>query len=51
MPVPVFERFVGPDLARMWRWLATHDVAVDIARTRAHHPGALTVEQFVRQAR
>jgi uncharacterized protein YbjT (DUF2867 family) len=48
MPVWLFERFVGPDLTRMWRWLATHDIDVDPAETRAHCPTALTVEQFVR---
>jgi uncharacterized protein YbjT (DUF2867 family) len=50
MPVWLFERFVGPDLTRMWRWLATHDIAVDVAATRAHHPSAMTVEQFLRRA-
>ena len=50
MPVWLFERFVGSDLIRMWRWLATHDVVVDVAQTRARHPQAQTVEQFVRRA-
>jgi uncharacterized protein YbjT (DUF2867 family) len=49
MPVWLFERFVGPDLTRMWRWLATHDVDVDPAGTRAHHPDAATVEEFIRR--
>jgi uncharacterized protein YbjT (DUF2867 family) len=49
MPVWLFERFVGPDLTRMWRWLATHEVAVDLTDTRAHHPGLATVEVFVRR--
>jgi uncharacterized protein YbjT (DUF2867 family) len=49
MPVRLFERFVGPDLTRMWRWLATHDVDVDPADTRAHDPDVVTVEEFVRQ--
>ena len=48
MPVWLFTRFTGPDLVRMWRWLATHDVAVDPAETRRHHPDAATVEQFLR---
>lgn len=49
VPVPLwlFERFVGPDLTRMWRWLATHEVNVDPAETRAHIPGAATVEDFL----
>lgn len=49
MPVWLFQRFAGSDLIRMWRWLATHDVVVDVAQTRAHHPQAMTVEQFVRR--
>lgn len=49
MPVWLFERFVGADLTRMWRWLANHEVHVDPTETRRHHPSAVTVEQFVRQ--
>lgn len=49
MPVWLFERFVGSDLTRMWRWLATHDVVVDPVETRAHHPDAATVEDFIRR--
>jgi uncharacterized protein YbjT (DUF2867 family) len=50
MPVWLFQRFVGSDLTRMWRWLSTHEVVVDVAQTRTHHPGAMTVEQFLRRA-
>jgi hypothetical protein len=49
MPLWLFERFTGPDLTRMWRWLATHQVEVDVAATRTHHPSAATVEEFVRR--
>jgi uncharacterized protein YbjT (DUF2867 family) len=49
MPVWLFERFVGPDLTRMWRWLAAHDVDVDPEATLAHHPEAATVEEFLRR--
>lgn len=49
MPVWLFRRFAGEDLLRMWRWLASHDVVVDPAETRARIPGALTLEQFIRQ--
>ena len=49
MPVWLFERFVGPDLTRMWRWLASHEVNVDLTETRAQHPDAATVEEFVRR--
>lgn len=49
MPVWLFEKVAGPDLTRMWRWLATHDVDVDQTETREHHPTAATVEQFLRR--
>jgi uncharacterized protein YbjT (DUF2867 family) len=49
MPLWLFERFAGPDLTRMWRWLASHDVEADVAQTRSVHPGAETVEEFVRR--
>jgi uncharacterized protein YbjT (DUF2867 family) len=50
MPLWLFQRFVGPDLTRMWRWLATNEVVIDVEQTRVHHPSAMTVEQFVRRA-
>ena len=49
MPVWLFERFAGPDLTRMWRWLASHETEVDLADTRIHHPSVATVEGFVRR--
>jgi uncharacterized protein YbjT (DUF2867 family) len=49
MPVWLFERFVGPDLIRMWRWLATHDVDLDLADTRSRYPDLATIEEFVRR--
>jgi uncharacterized protein YbjT (DUF2867 family) len=49
MPVWLFQRFVGPDLVRMWRWLATHQVDVDPNETLKHHSAASTVEQFLRR--
>jgi hypothetical protein len=45
----LFERFVGQDLTRMWRWLATHDVAADVERTRSLLPAADTVDRFLRR--
>lgn len=51
MPLWLFERFVGPDLTRMWRWLADHDAHADVDRTRALLPSAVTVEEFVRRRR
>jgi uncharacterized protein YbjT (DUF2867 family) len=47
MPLWLFERFAGADLTRMWRWLATHEVDLDPAGTRAHLPTALTVAEFL----
>lgn len=49
MPLWMFERFVGPDLTRMWRWLASHDVEADVTQTRSICPEADTVETFVRR--
>ena len=49
MPVWLFERFVGPDLTRMWRWLSSHDVEADVTQTRAICADAATVEEFVRR--
>ncbi|MBD3944871.1 NmrA/HSCARG family protein [Nocardioides ganghwensis] len=49
MPLWLFERFVGQDLTRMWRWLATHDIPADVDRTRSLLPTAVTVEEFLRR--
>jgi uncharacterized protein YbjT (DUF2867 family) len=48
-PAWLFEKVAGPDLTRMWRWLATHDVDVNPTETRERHRTAATVEQFFRQ--
>ena len=49
MPVWLFERFgfVGRDLTTMWRWLRTGAVDLDTAPTRAIHPDALTVRDWL----
>lgn len=49
MPLWLFQRIVGPDLVRMWRWLASHDVDVKPDTARRHHPSAVSVEDFIRQ--
>jgi uncharacterized protein YbjT (DUF2867 family) len=49
MPVWLLERFAGADVTRMWRWLQTGEIHVDPADTRAIHPHALSVEDFVRR--
>jgi uncharacterized protein YbjT (DUF2867 family) len=47
MPIWMFERFVGPDLTTMWRWLRHSDVPVDPADTYRLLPTASTVEQWL----
>ncbi len=49
MPVWLFERFVGPDLTRMWRWLAVNEVTVDPVETRDRLPQVATVEDLIRR--
>lgn len=51
MPIWMFERFgfVGIDLPRMWRWLRTATFDADLEATRAIHPGALSVEEWLRK--
>jgi hypothetical protein len=48
MPVRMFERFVGTDLTTMWRWLRANEIDLATAPTRAIHPGAMTVESWLR---
>lgn len=54
-PLPgwLFARFgfVGRDLSAMWRWLRTASLEIDPAATRAIHPVALTVNEWLRQQR
>ena len=49
MPVWLFHRFAGDDLTRMWRWLRTHPVPLDLAPTRAILPSARTVREWLVQ--
>lgn len=54
MPVWMFERvagFAGKDLPAMWRWLRTGSVPEDTGPTRAIHPGALGVREWVQERR
>ena len=48
MPAWLFARVVGPDLPAMWRWLGAHEIDLDTGPTRAIHPEALTVEEWLR---
>jgi uncharacterized protein YbjT (DUF2867 family) len=49
MPVWLFERFgfVGKDLTTMWLWLKTGHVDLDTSPTRAIHPDALTIGNWL----
>ena len=50
LPTWMFSRFgfVGKDLTTMWRWLRTTTFDVDPETTRSIHPGALSVEAWLR---
>jgi uncharacterized protein YbjT (DUF2867 family) len=47
MPVWLFERVAGKDLPAMWRWLRTEEVPLDPGPTRAVHPGARTMRDWL----
>lgn len=47
MPVWLFKRFVGDDLLIMWRWLHDNDLDFDTSQTKATHPEALTVRDWL----
>jgi len=47
MPVWMFKRFVGTDLITMWQWLSTADIDFNPESTRALHPEALSVKDWL----
>jgi uncharacterized protein YbjT (DUF2867 family) len=47
MPTWLFKRVAGDDLTTMWTWLRTEEVPLDTGPTRAVHPGAKTMEQWL----
>ena len=50
LPVWLFDRFTRGDVTAIWRWVRTGQFELDTAPTRAIHPAALTVgEWMVRQ--
>jgi uncharacterized protein YbjT (DUF2867 family) len=49
MPLFLFEKFVGKDLADMWRWLRTNHVDLDTAPTQEVHPQAMTVREWLQR--
>jgi len=51
MPMFLFEKFVGKDVATMWRWLRTNPVSLDTNPTLAVHPQAMTIPAWMRSLR
>jgi uncharacterized protein YbjT (DUF2867 family) len=47
MPILVFEKIVGKDLANMWRWLRTNNFDLDTRPTMIIHPEAMTVRTWL----
>jgi uncharacterized protein YbjT (DUF2867 family) len=47
MPVPLFERIVGPELTTMWRWLGREQFDKSTETTRQILPDALTIRQWL----
>jgi uncharacterized protein YbjT (DUF2867 family) len=51
MPIFLFEKIVGKDLANMWRWLRPNYVDLDTGPTREVHPEAMSVRTWLRSLR
>ncbi|MCZ7574859.1 MAG: NmrA/HSCARG family protein [Ardenticatenaceae bacterium] len=51
MPIWLFKRFgfVGTDLTTMWHWLRTASIDLDVDRTHALHPDALSVRDWLQK--
>ena len=49
MPLFLFEKFVGKDLADMWRWLRTNHFDLSTDLTRDVHPEAMTVRTWLQR--
>ena len=47
LPVWLFDRFTRGDVTAIWRWVKTGEFELDTAATRAIHPGALTVKEWM----
>jgi uncharacterized protein YbjT (DUF2867 family) len=47
LPVWLFDRFTRGDVTAIWRWVKTGTYEVDTAPTRAIHPTALTVKEWL----
>lgn len=47
MPVWLFDRFTRGDVTAIWRWVKNGEFSTDTAPTRAIHPGALDVREWM----
>lgn len=47
MPVWLFDRFTRGDVTAIWRWVETGDFSTDTTLTRAIHPAALDVREWM----
>lgn len=47
LPVWLFDRFTRGDITAIWRWVKTGNFETDTAPTRAIHPDALTVREWM----
>lgn len=51
LPIWLFDRFTRGDVTDIWRWVKTGEFVVDTAPTRAIHPAALTVSEWMLRQR
>jgi uncharacterized protein YbjT (DUF2867 family) len=51
MPIRLFDRFTKKDVTAIWRWVKTGTYPTDTTPTRAIHPGALTVREWLERVR
>ncbi|MGH8911526.1 MAG: NmrA family NAD(P)-binding protein, partial [Acidimicrobiia bacterium] len=51
MPIWLFDRFTKKDVTAIWRWVRTGTYPTDTAATRAIHPSALTVREWLGRVR
>ncbi len=51
MPIWLFDRFTKKDVTAIWRWVRTGTYPTDTTSTRAIHPGAMTVREWLERDR
>lgn len=47
MPMFLFEKFVGKDIPKMWRWLRNNPVSGETSQTYEIHPQAMSVQAWL----